>query len=97
METALAAQIAEDLRSVTRVTAAKSVVNRRTLAQGVAMPARKFYASVSAPTASSPAAYTAVTVENTLAHANNIADKMKKMRNKMSAVKRADNSRVTAA
>ena len=97
METALAAQIAEDLRSVTRVTAAKSVVNRRTLAQGVAMPARKFNASVSAPTASSPAAYVAVTVENTLAHANNIADKMKKMRNKMSAVKRADNSRVTAA
>ena len=78
METALAAQIAEDLRSVTRVTAAKSVVSRRTLAQGVAIPARKSYASVSAPTASSPAAYVAVTVENTLAHANNIADKMKK-------------------
>ena len=41
--------------------------------------------------------YAAVTVENTLAHANNIADKMKKVRNKMSAVKRADNSSVTAA
>ena len=97
MKTALAAQIAEDLRLATRVTAVKSVVSRRTLAQGVVMPARKSYASVSVPTASSPAAYVAVTVENTLAHANNIADKMKKMRNKMSAVKSADNSSVTAA
>ena len=61
------------------------------------MPARKFDASVSAPTASSPAAYVAVTVENTLAHANNIADKMKKRRNTVSAVKSADNSSVTAA
>ena len=97
METALATQIAEDLRLVTHVTAAKSVVNQRTLAQGVVMPARKLYASVSVPTASSPAAYVAVTVENTLAHANNIADKMKKVRNKMSAVKSANNSSVTAA
>ena len=87
----------EDLRSATRVTAAKSVVSRRNLAQGVATPARKSYASVSVPTASSPAAYAAVTVENTLAHANNIADKIKKMRNKMFAVKSADNSSVTAA
>ena len=73
------------------------MVSRRTPAQGVATPARKSYASVSVPIASSLAAYVAVTVENTLAHANNIADKMKKMRNKMSAVKRADNSSVTAA
>ena len=61
------------------------------------MPARKSYASVSVPTASSPAAYVAVTVENTLAHANNLADKMKKRRNTVSAVKSADNSSVTAA
>ena len=61
------------------------------------MPAGKFYASVSVPTASSPSAYAAVTVENILAHANNIADKMKKMRNKISAAKSADNSSVTAA
>ena len=97
METALAAQIAEDLRSVTRVTAAKSVVSRRTLAQGVATPARKSYASVSVPIASSPAAYVAVTVESTLAHANNIADRVRKRRNTVSAVKSADNSSVTAA
>ena len=73
------------------------MVSRRTLAQGVATPARKSYASVSVPIASSPAAYVAVTVESTLAHANNIADKMKKRRNTVSAVKSADNSSVTAA
>ena len=70
----------EDLRSATRVTAAKSVVSRRTLAQGAATPARKSYASVSVPTASSLAAYVAVTVESTLAHANNIADRVRKRR-----------------
>ena len=74
METALAAQIAEDLRLATHVTAAKSVVSRRTLA-----------------------AHVAVTVESTLAHANNIADRMRKRRNTVSAVKSVDNSSVTAA
>ena len=97
METALAAQIAEDLRLVTHVAAAKSVVNQRTLVQGVVMPATKSHVSASVPTASSLAAYAARTAENILAHANNIADKIKKMRNKMSAVKSADNSSVTAA
>ena len=77
--------------------AAKSVVSRRTLAQGVATPARKSYASVSVPTASSPAAYVAVTVESTLAHANNIADRVRKRRNTMSVGKSVDNSNVTAA
>ena len=73
------------------------MVSRRTLAQGVATPARKSYASVSVPIASSPAAYVAVTVESTLAHANNIADRVRKRRNTVSAVKSADNSSVTAA
>ena len=44
------------------------MVSRRTLAQGAVMPARNPYASASVPTASSPAAYVAVTVESTLAH-----------------------------
>ena len=61
------------------------------------MPATKSHVSASVPTASSLAAYAARTAENILAHANNITDKMKKMRNKMSAVKSADNSSVTAA
>ena len=96
METALAAQIAEDLRLVTHVAAAKSVVNRRTLVQGVVMPATKSHVSASVPTASSLAAYAARIAENILVHANNITDKMKKMRNKMAAVKIADNSSATA-
>ena len=87
----------EDLRSATRVTDAKSVVSRRTPSQGVATPAGKSYASVSVPIARSPAAYVAVTVESTLAHANNIADRVRKRRNTVSAVKSADNSSVTAA
>ena len=74
-----------------------SVVSRRTPAQGVATPARKFYASVSVPIASSLAAYVAVTVENTLAHANSIADRVRKRRKTVSAAKSADNSSVTAA
>ena len=73
------------------------MVSRRTPAQGVARPARKSYASESVPIASSPAAYVAVTVESTLAHANNIADRVRKRRNTVSAVKSADNSSVTAA
>ena len=97
METALAAQIAEDPRLATHVTAVKSVVSRRILTQGVVMHATKSHVSASVPTASSSAAYAARTAENILAHANNIDDKMKKMRNKMSAVKNADNSSVTAA
>ena len=87
----------EDLRSATRVTAAKSVVSRRTLAQGVATPARKSYASVSVPIASSLAAYVAVTAESTPAHANNTADSVRKRRITVSAVKNADNPSVTAA
>ena len=97
METALAVQIAEDLRLVTHVTAAKSAVNRRTLAWGVVMPATKSHVSASVPTASSLAAYVARTAENILAHVNNITDRMKKMRNMRSAVKSADNPNVTAA
>ena len=97
MENAPAAQTAEDLRLVTHVTAAKFVANRRTLAQGVVMPATKSHVSAPVPTASNLTAYAARTAENILAHANNITDKMKKMRNKMSAVKSADYSNVTAA
>ena len=44
-------------------TAVRSVVSRRTLAQGVVTPARKPSASASVPIASSPAANVAVTVE----------------------------------
>ena len=97
METALAAQTAEDLRLVTHVTAAKSVVNRRTLAWGVVMPATKSHVSAPVPTASNLTAYAARTAENILAHANNITDKMKKIRNKMPAVKSAVHPNVTAA
>ena len=61
------------------------------------MPATKSHVSAPVPTASNLTAYAARTAENILAHANNITDKMKKMRNKMSAVKSADNSNVTAA
>ena len=87
----------EDLRSATRVTAAKSVWTRRTLAQGVATPARKSCASVSVPIASSPAAYIAVSADNIPAHANNTADSVRRRRITVSAVKSADNSSVTAA
>ena len=97
METALAAQTAGDLRLVTHVTAAKSAVNRRTLAWGVVMPAMKSHVSASVPTANSLAAYVARTAENILAHVNNTTDRMKKMRNMRSAVKSADNPNVTAA
>ena len=71
METALAAQTAEDLRLVTHVTAAKFVANRRTLAQGVVMPATKSHVSAPVPTASNLTAYAARTAKNILAHANN--------------------------
>ena len=100
----------EDPRSTTRVaaaahavglnkpaTAVKSVVNRWTLAQGVARPARKSSASASAPIASSPAANVAVTAETIPAHANNTADSVRRRRITVSAVKSADNSSVTAA
>ena len=62
------------------VTAVKTVVSPKTLAQGVATPARKSSASVSAPIASSPAAYVAVTAETTPAHANNTADSARRRR-----------------
>ena len=78
-------------------TAAKSVVSRRTLAQGVVTPARKSSASASVPIASSLAAYVAVTAESTPAHANNTADSVRKRRIIVSAVKSADNPSVTAA
>ena len=97
MENAPAAQTAEDLKLVTHVTAAKSVANRKTLAQGVVMPATKSHVSAPVPTASNLTAYAARTAENILAHANIITDKMKKMRNKISAVKSADYPNVTAA
>ena len=97
MENAPAAQTVEDLRLVTHVTAAKSVVSRRTHAQGVVMPATKSHVSASVPTASSLAAYVARTAENILARVNNITDRMRKMRNRRSAVKSADNPNVTAA
>ena len=51
----------------------------------------------SVPTANSLAAYVARTAENILAHVNNITDRMKKMKNRRSAVKLADNPNVTAA
>ena len=59
-------------------TAAKSVVSRRTLAQGVVTPARKSSASASAPIASSPAANVAATAETIPAHANNTADSVRR-------------------
>ena len=90
MENAPAAQIAEDLRLVTHVTAAKFVANRRTLAQGVVMPATKSHVSAPAPTASNLTAYAARTVESILAHADNTTNKMKKRRNTMSVVKSAN-------
>ena len=109
-ETTFATQTVEDLRLTTRVaaaeyagglnkpaTAVKSVVSRRTLAQGVVTPARKPSASASVPIASSPAANVAVTAETIPAHVNNTADSVRRRRITVSAVKSADNSSVTAA
>ena len=61
-------------------TAAKYVVSRKTLAQGVVTPARKSTASASAPIASSPAADSAATAKLTPAYANNTADNVEKKR-----------------
>ena len=101
-EIALAAQTVEDLRLTTRVaaaayaggpnkpaTAAKSVVSRRTLAQGVVTPARKPSASASVPIASSPAANVAVTAETTPTHANNTADSVRRKRTTVTAARPA--------
>ena len=89
MENAPAAQTAEDLRLVTHVTAAKSVANRRTLAQGVVRPATKSHVSAPVPTASNPTAYAARIVESIRAHAENITSKVKR-KSTMSLVKNAN-------
>ena len=96
METASAAQNMEETRSTTRVTMAKFVVKQRILVQRIVKPIRKFYANVSAPTASSLAAHAVVTVESTFVHANNITGRMRKRRNTVFIVKSADNPSVTA-
>ena len=70
-------------------TAAKSVVSRRTLAQGVVTPARKSSASASAPIASSQAANVAVTAEITPTHANNTADSVRRRRITVTAARPA--------
>ena len=73
------------------------MVSPKTLAQGVATPARKSSASASVPIASSPAANVAVTAETIPAHANNTADSVRQRRITVSAVKIADNPSVIAA
>ena len=78
-------------------TAAKSVVSRRTLAQGVVTPARKSNANASVPIASSPAANVAVTAETTPAHANNTADSARRRRLTVSAAEIAENRTVESA
>ena len=61
------------------------------------MPETKSHVSAPVPTASNLTAYAARTVENILAHADNITNKMKKRRNTMSVVKSANYPSVTAA
>ena len=70
-------------------TAAKSVVSRRTLPQGVVTPSRKSSASASVPIASSPAANVAVTAETIPAHANNTADNVRRKRRTVTAARPA--------
>ena len=77
MEIAHAAKTVEDLGMLTRVAVAKSVVSRRTLAQGVVKPVKKPSASASAPIVSNLAANAAATAETIHAHANNTADSVK--------------------
>ena len=100
----------EDLRSTSCVaaaayaggpnkpaTAAKSVVNRWTLAKGVATPAKRSSASVSVPNASSTTANVAVTAETIFARVNKIADSARRRRSTVSAVQCADSPTVIAA
>ena len=70
---------------VTHVTAAKSVANRKTSAQGVAMPVKKSLVSAPVSTVNNPTAYAARIVKSILAHVDNITSKMRK--NTMSLVK----------
>ena len=76
--------------------AAKYVVSRKTLAQGVVTPARKSTASASAPIASSPAADAAATAKLTPAYANNTADNVEKKRIIVTAARPASRLQQTA-
>ena len=92
----------EDLRLSTRVAAAayagclnkpaiaaKCVVSRKTLAQGVVTPTKKTTASASAHIVSSPAANVAVTAKITPTHANNTADSVRRKRITVTAARPA--------
>ena len=78
MEIAHAAKTVEDLGLLTRVAVAKSVVSRRTPAQGVVTFAKKPSANAYAPIASSLAANAAATAGTIHVHANNTADSVKR-------------------
>ena len=95
MKNPLAARMGENPKLGTHVTAAKTVVYRKTPAQGVAMPVKKPFMSAPVATVNNPTAHAAKISKNILAHVDNIMSKLKK--NMMFLVKNVNQPRVTAA
>ena len=95
MKNPLAARMGENPKLGTHVTAAKTVVYRKTSAQGVAMPVKKPLISTPVSTANNPTAHAAKITRNILAHVDNKAIKLKK--NMMLPVKNVKQPRRSAA
>ena len=94
MKNPLAAKTGANPKLETQVTAVKTMVYRKTSAQGVAMPVKKPLVSAPVSTVNNPTAYAAKITKNILAHVDNIVSKLKK--NMMFLVKSVNWPRVTA-
>ena len=77
MKNPLAAGMGENPKLGTHVTAAKTVVYRKTPAQGVAMPVKKPFMSAPVATVNNPTAYAAKIAKNIPAYVDNMTSKMR--------------------
>ena len=78
MKNPFAARMGENPKLGTHITTAKTVVYRKTPAQGVAMLVKKPFMSAPVATVNNPTAHAAKITKNILAHVDNIMRKLKK-------------------